>query len=189
MPLSTLPDGFSYHPDFLTEREERDLLSHIARVDLHAFRFQGFTAKRRVASFGVHYSFENHRLTPGDPTPDFLAVLRERSAALIGEPAGALAEALLTEYPPASGIGWHKDVAPFRTIVGVSLGGPCVFRLRRGKPRQREIISLPLAPRSAYVMSGTVRGEWEHHIPPTAGRRYSITFRTLTSAWQARLAS
>ena len=35
------------------------------------------------------------------------------------------------------------------------------------------------APRSAYVLSGAAREEWEHSLPPGAALRYSITFRTL----------
>jgi alkylated DNA repair dioxygenase AlkB len=39
-----------------------------------------------------------------------------------------------------------------------------------------------LAPRSAYLISGIARREFEHSIPPVAEHRYSITFRTLRRA-------
>ncbi len=185
----TLPEGFRYQADFLSGAEERELLSHIAGLTLHAFRFQGFTAKRRVASFGFHYSFENYRITPGEPIPEFLVPLRDKSAALIGESASDLVEALVTEYPAGATIGWHRDVAPFQTIIGVSLAGPCTFKLRRGKPRQRQIVTVEIQPRSVYVLSGPARTEWEHHIPATPTVRYSITLRTLAPAWKAKLAS
>jgi hypothetical protein len=32
---------------------------------------------------------------------------------------------------------------------------------------------------SAYLLSGPARSAWQHHIPPTKGDRYSVTFRTL----------
>jgi alkylated DNA repair dioxygenase AlkB len=34
-------------------------------------------------------------------------------------------------------------------------------------------------PRSAYLLSGAARTEWEHSIPPMDALRYSITFRNL----------
>jgi alkylated DNA repair dioxygenase AlkB len=37
--------------------------------------------------------------------------------------------------------------------------------------------SVELAPRSAYLLRGEVRREWEHSIPAVANLRYSITFR------------
>jgi hypothetical protein len=39
--------------------------------------------------------------------------------------------------------------------------------------------SLPRTARSAYVMTQAARTAYEHHIPPVAELRYSITFRTL----------
>ena len=34
-------------------------------------------------------------------------------------------------------------------------------------------------PRSAYLLSGPSRAEWEHSIPAVDALRYSITFRNL----------
>jgi alkylated DNA repair dioxygenase AlkB len=34
-------------------------------------------------------------------------------------------------------------------------------------------------PRSAYLMSGPARWDWEHSIPPVDRSRWSITLRTL----------
>ena len=67
-------------------------------------------------------------------------------------------------------------------IVGISLGGPCVMRLRPyrpgGKHFRRDVISLALAPRSAYRICGSARWEWQHGIVATKELRYSITLRT-----------
>ena len=38
---------------------------------------------------------------------------------------------------------------------------------------------IALDPRSAYLMTGESRQAYEHHIPPVAQLRYSMTFRTL----------
>jgi alkylated DNA repair dioxygenase AlkB len=41
------------------------------------------------------------------------------------------------------------------------------------------VLNLPLAARSAYILRGPARWQWQHAIAPTPGDRYSITFRTL----------
>jgi len=55
----------------------------------------------------------------------------------------------------------------------------CRFRFRRGPGRDSERISLTRAPRSAYILSGPARTEWQHSIPEVDTLRFSITFRTL----------
>ncbi len=97
------------------------------------------------------------------------------------------AHALITEYQEGTPIGWHRDAPHFDIVVGVSQAGPCVMRFRpRGiKPDRNNVVTLELAPRSAYVMRGAIRWDWQHSIPPTKARRYSITMRTLVSAARA----
>jgi alkylated DNA repair dioxygenase AlkB len=34
-------------------------------------------------------------------------------------------------------------------------------------------------PRSAYLLRGDARWDWQHSIPPVDELRYSVTFRTL----------
>ena len=43
------------------------------------------------------------------------------------------------------------------------------------------VLSLDLAPRSAYQLCGDVRWRWQHSVPATKALRYSITFRTLAA--------
>ena len=136
-------------------------------------------ARRRVIHYGVNYSFETFKASEGPPMPGFLLPLRERAAGFAGVRAEELAEALLTEYAPGAPIGWHRDAHPFDIVVGISLLSACRFRFRRGKVRDWETVDVPLPPRSAYVLTGPARTEWEHSIPPVKELRYSITFRTL----------
>ena len=86
---------------------------------------------------------------------------------------------LVTEYSAGAGIGWHRDKAVFGQIVGVSLLAPCTFRLRRKVGDDWERVSLIAEPRSAYLLSGASRTEWEHSIPAVDALRYSVTFRNL----------
>ena len=67
----------------------------------------------------------------------------------------------------------------FGVVIGVSLLGACRMRFQQGTGAARETCALELAPRSAYVLEGAVRWQWQHSIPPTKSPRYSVTFRTL----------
>jgi len=180
-----LPEGFTYRPDFITPEEEAALLDRIRAVPFSEVRMHGVSARRRTAHYGWLYGYETWRIEPGPPIPEFLLPLRARSAAFSGAAPEDLAEALVTEYPAGAGIGWHRDAAPFGIVVAVSLLGRCRLRLRRGKPGEWTTAEAALAPRSAYILSGEARTAWQHHIPPTAELRYSITFRTLRRRPQA----
>jgi alkylated DNA repair dioxygenase AlkB len=87
---------------------------------------------------------------------------------------------LLIEYAPGAGIGWHRDRPQFGDVIGLSLLAPCTFRLRRKRGATWERRSIVAAPRSAYLLRGPSRTQWEHSIPPLSTLRYSVTFRTLT---------
>jgi len=85
----------------------------------------------------------------------------------------------VTEYSPGAGIGWHRDKAVFDEVIGISLLASCTFRLRRKAGTKWERYSITAEPRSAYLMSGPSRTEWEHSIPEVDALRYSITLRNL----------
>jgi alkylated DNA repair dioxygenase AlkB len=172
------PEGFRYLPEFLSSDEERALLEHVAAAPYREIRMRGQIARRRTAHYGWDYGYESWQVTPTTPIPDWLLPVRERAAALVPLDPAAFEEVLLTEYPPGSGIGWHRDALMFGdAVVGVSLGGACRMRFRR----EDETAVIELAPRSAYVLAGAARKLWQHSIPAVKELRYSITFRTLRS--------
>ena len=177
--VQALPEGFVYRANFIDEHEHNALLDIIRGLEFHDVRMHGVVARRRVIQYGWKYAFDGARLTEGPELPAFLRPLRDRAAALVPVPAAALAEALLTEYQPGAPIGWHRDAPGFGVVVGVSLLSGCRFRFRRGPERGSERVSLTLEPRSAYVLSGPARSEWQHSIPEVETLRYSVTFRTL----------
>lgn len=176
---SELQQGFRYLPDVVSAAEERLLLDAVAAIDLADVRMRGMIARRRTAHFGWIYGYQSRRIEPGPPLPEFLLPLRERAARLGGVRDDELAEGLVTEYPAGAGIGWHRDAPVFGVVIGVSLLGDCRLRLRRDEGRVRQERAVALAARSAYVLDGATRWAWEHSIPTTRTRRYSITFRTL----------
>ena len=174
-----VPEGFVHREEFVSRGEEASLLEVIRGLDFHDMKMRGVTAKRRIVDYGVKYSFETFKATPGPPMPGYLLPLRERAAQLAGVDGDALAEALVTEYAAGAAIGWHRDAHPFDVVIGISLLSACRFRFRRGKVRAWETMEIPLQPRSAYVLTGPARTQWEHSIPAVKALRYSITFRTL----------
>src|SRR5215212_4154900 len=139
------PEGFFYLPHFITELEESALCKEIAGTELHTFNFQGFAAKRKVASFGYDWSFEKRVLSKGKDIPGAFHFLIKKVAKELTKREDDFAELLITEYPPASVINWHRDAPPFDMIVGISLLTDCTFRLRpydKAKQSRASIISI-----------------------------------------------
>jgi alkylated DNA repair dioxygenase AlkB len=176
-----LPPGWDYRADFIDAGEEAELVALIEALPLREARYKGYTARRRVAHFGTAYDYDDNRLLAGPPLPPGLEPLRARAAAWVGEAPEALSSALVAEYKPGAPLGWHRDVPDFETVVGVSLAGTARMRFRRYPPvapKKADVVSLELAPRSAYVLRAEARWGWQHSVAPTPALRYSITFRT-----------
>jgi alkylated DNA repair dioxygenase AlkB len=179
-PSHALPEGFAYEREFLTMREEAELLGAVQALPLQEAQYREWTARRRIASFGGRYDFTHHELLPAPDIPSFLWPLREKVAAWSGIPAAEFGHAMVSEYQPGTPLGWHRDVPEFEAIVGVSLAGAARMRLRRYPPAKgdRSSLALRVEPRSVYAMRGEARWNWQHAISPTKQLRYSITFRT-----------
>ena len=176
---SRLPSGLRHVAAFVSGAEEDALLGGIRALELREAQYKEYTAKRRVASFGASYDYDANELTPAPAIPAFLLGLREKVAAWSGIRAEDFGDALVSEYRPGTGLGWHRDVPQFEAIAGISLVGVATMRFRPYPPRNgARVLTLELAPRSAYLFQGDVRWKWQHSIVPTRDLRYSITFRT-----------
>src|SRR5215470_11044857 len=180
-----IPDGFIYHPNFLAEAEERELIREIQQIHLTPFKYYQFTGKRRTASFGWQYEFGENEITAAPDVPAFLLPVRVRAGSLFNIDPNSLVQTTIIEYSVGSPIGWHRDIPHFGVVVGISLGAACRMRFRkysraRSKNLKRdEILSLELQQRSIYLMSGPSREIWQHTIPPVKELRYAIMMRTL----------
>lgn len=177
----SLPEGFRYEPALLSPEEEQGLVERIAELPLREFEFHGYLGKRRVISFGWHYDFSGRDLRQADDMPAFLLPVRENAARFAGLPPSDLRHVLVTEYPPGAAIGWHRDKAVFGDVIGISLLSSCTFRFRRRVGAGWDRVSFIAQPRSAYLLRGPARNEWEHSIPGVESLRYSITFRTVSA--------
>lgn len=172
------PPGLASRMDFITRAEEQALVEYFGALPFQPFAFQGWFGKRETVSFGWRYDFDQARLQAAPPIPDFLLPLRARAADFAGLRAEALEQALIIRYDAGAGIGWHRDRPVFDQVVGISLLSPCVLRFRKREGRGFRRYSLAAVRRSAYLLSGEIRHQWEHSIAPMDARRFSVTFRS-----------
>ena len=148
--------GLELREDFVSEADERRLIGRMDELGLSPFRFQGWTGKRLTRSFGWRYDFDDASFTETEPIPDWLRPVREKAAAFAGLQPDEFAHALVIRYDP----------------------GASRCRRRTGNGFQRAKVEL--GPRSAYLLSGEVRSDWEHSIAAHEALRFSITFRSLS---------
>ncbi len=181
---STYPEGFRYQAELIAHAGEQELLENFRSLPFREFDFHGYKGKRRVVSFGWKYDFSERKLHKVDDMPEFLLPVRHSAAAFAGVDPSHLQHALVTEYSPGAGIGWHRDKSVFGDVIGISLLAPCMFRLRRKVGEKWERVNVVAEPRSAYLLRGASRTDWEHSIPEVESLRYSITFRNLRESHQ-----
>jgi alkylated DNA repair dioxygenase AlkB len=172
--------GLRYEEAVIGEEEERALLDQLEALELAPFRFHGWQGNRKTQSFGWRYDFEDASFTPADPMPDWLQPLRRRAASFAGLKTEEFVHVLLARYDPGAGIGWHRDRDVFDKVVGFSLRTPATLRFRQRTASGFRRANLEVAPRSAYLLSGEARHDWEHSIAPGDALRFSITFRALS---------
>ena len=172
--------GLRYREEVLSAVEERALLKRLSALKLAPFRFQGWLGNRKTQSFGWRYDFEDASFTPAEPIPDWLGDAREKAADIANVQPQDFVHVLLARYDPGAGIGWHRDRDVFEKVVGFSLNTPATLRFRQRTPTGFKRANVEVAPRSAYLLSGEARHDWEHSISPGQDLRFSITFRTLS---------
>ena len=172
-----LVPGFRHQSDVISAADETRFAACFKALPFKPFDLHGHLGNRRIVSFGWRYDYGARSLEQAAPMPDFLLALRDIAGAFSGIGAAAFEQALVTEYPPGAGIGWHRDKPMFRHIVALSFLSPCRLRFRRQMATGWERRSLIAEPRSAYMLDGEARTVWEHSIPAVESLRYSVTFR------------
>jgi alkylated DNA repair dioxygenase AlkB len=172
--------GLEHSESFISTDEHEMLLGKLEASDLTPFRFHGWLGNRKTKTYGWRYDFDDASFAPAEPIPEWLLPLRAKAAAFARLSQEEFVHVLLARYDPGAGIGWHRDRPQFGEVVGVSLGSPAILRFRQRTDERFRRALLRLEPRSAYLLSGPSRWEWEHSISPGEELRFSITFRTLS---------
>ncbi len=186
------PAGLVYQPDFITREDEQSLLQVIDGLVLHDAQYKQFTARRRIASFGGQYDFSRNVLEEAPELPPSLHPLRAKVARWLQIAPEQFLHVLVAQYRPGTPLGWHRDVAQFELVVGVSLVGQARMRFRPyplHANKREGVFVLELEPRSAYILRDDARWRWQHSVAPTKTMRYSITFRTRREANAPKLKS
>lgn len=174
------PAGLTYAADFISEQEERTLLEHVQALVFRDIVMRGVVARRQALHFGWDYHYDDWKIVPAAPVPDFLEPLVRRCADAAGVTRDSLEQMLVARYPPGATIGWHRDAPTFGSpVIGVSIGAGCTIRFRRKEASGFVSYSQQLEPRSIYILAGDARTQWQHSIPAVKELRYSITLRTL----------
>jgi alkylated DNA repair dioxygenase AlkB len=75
-------------------------------------------------------------------------------------------------YKPKDFIKYHIDMGDDDTLI-LSILTPITFNLKKNE----EAISFEFPNRSALLLTGEYRTEWQHAIEPVTDRRISIVFR------------
>jgi alkylated DNA repair dioxygenase AlkB len=184
-PSDSALDGLRYQPEFLDVAGEKALLATLQTLPMQEAQYKEYRAHRRIVSYGGKYDFDRNELLEADPIPAWLHPLREQVASWSQRSPEEFTHAMIAEYRAGTPLGWHRDVPHFERIVGVSLLGTCRMRFRPYPPTPHargaaaRPVTLPIAPRSIYILEGAARWDWQHSVAPTPSLRYSITFRTL----------
>jgi alkylated DNA repair dioxygenase AlkB len=172
------PKGFRYQPNLFSEPDEKILVKCFEALPFKPFEFHGYLGNRRIVPFGHRYDYTGRALRPAKPMPDFLKPLKEIVSRFTGVAVSSWEQALVTEYAPGAGIGWHRDKPMFADVAALSFLAPCTLRLRRRNGEAWTRHSVDVSPRSGYLLQGPVRDDWEHSIAPMNELRYSVTFRS-----------
>jgi alkylated DNA repair dioxygenase AlkB len=172
--------GLQLVPGAISPELETELAARIDAAPLTPFQFGQWEGKRLTANYGSAYDYQRARPVPAPPLPDWLEELRNRLAPQFGRDPQVFVQGLLIRYDPGAGIGWHRDRPQYGEVIGLSLSNPATMRFRRRLADGKfERIGVELPPRSAYLLSGAARREWQHSIAPMEVIRRSLTLRSL----------
>ena len=185
-PEPTGVPGLKYVPDFISEREEKDL---VAEIDEAGWSTE---LQRRVQHYGWRYDYKARRIDASmriGPLPDWAVRLAQR---LVSK--GLLTDlpdqVIVNEYVGDQSIAKHVDSENFADgIATISLleSWEMVFRERKKRGRR---VTQRLDRRSAAIMTGDARYHWTHEIPKRKHepgrverrRRISLTFRKVLAS-------
>jgi alkylated DNA repair dioxygenase AlkB len=174
--------GLTYLPNYLSKQDENALIelidSQIWLADL----------KRRVQHYGYKYDYRSRRIDTSmkiGQLPEWLESIAKRLYTE-GVFQNLPDQVIINEYESGQGISPHIDCEPCfeDTIVSISLNSAVVMEFSKDNVK----IPILLEPKSAVVLKGESRYDWQHSIAARKSdkyegvvfqrkRRLSLTFR------------
>ena len=169
--------GLTYIKDFITEKEENDLIEFINSMEWNN------DLSRKTQHYGYKYNYNlKNSLEKAQPIPEqFTFILN----ALNKKFNKMFDQLIVNHYEIGQGISPHIDNIKLfdDTIVSISLGSNCVMKFTK-KDTSHDVF---LERCSMVVLQGDARYKWKHSIPSrksdnniARGTRISLTFRKLT---------
>ena len=148
------------HRDVISVEEEAQLNQNIPDL----------TRKysRKILRYGI--SKYNNNLVSAE-VPQYLLELADKLTRL-GILKFVPKDYTINIYKPKDFIDYHIDMGDDDTLI-LSILTPITFNLKKNE----ETISFEFPNRSALLLTGEHRTEWQHAIEPVTDRRISIVFR------------
>lgn len=180
------PPGAIYLPDFVTAKEESELVGALDTGEWSA------EMKRRVQHFGWRYDYRARAVTADAFLGALPGWLSPICARLESETTfGRLPDQMIAnEYLPGQGISAHVDCVPCFAdkVASLSLLSACEMRFRHRASGEK--CALLLEPRALLILADEARYDWTHEIPARMAdlveggkqprqRRVSMTFRNV----------
>jgi hypothetical protein len=155
-----LPEGFAYREDVISAGDEQALIERFQGLPFKPFEFQGFLGKRRVVSFGWRYDFSGatcDRAMTFHHSCFRSANGRQLSRTSLPRGCSRSSSTSTRRAPESAGTATSpcsKTWSPYRWARHAVCG--CVAGRAAGGSATRRRVH----PRSAYLLRGPVRREW-----------------------------
>lgn len=160
--------GLILIPDFLTESEEKEIVSQIPES-----QYKKRTSERNsIRRFGSNIPYKNQ--IESNIIPDYLDKIAQKlvdNKLLLVKPNSVS----INEYLPGNAIAPHIDSIESGPIITIlSLLSDATMVLNHPTKEEQQI----LVPRlSILQLKNEIRYSWTHSILPVQNKRYSIVFR------------
>jgi alkylated DNA repair dioxygenase AlkB len=168
--------GLTYIKDFITEKEESDLIEFINSMEWST------VLERRTQHYGYIYSYTNmNSIMKTNPIPQQFTFIINALSEKFNR---SFDQLIINEYIVGQGISPHIDnVKLFEdTIISISLGSNCIMKFTN----KDNTIDQLLERRSLIALQEDARYKWKHSIPARKsdnnnlrGTRISLTFRKI----------
>jgi alkylated DNA repair dioxygenase AlkB len=166
--------GLTYIRDFITEKEESDLITFINSMEWN----NDLSRKTQHYGYKYNYNLKNTLEKTVSIPNEFTFILNTLKHKFNKE----FNQLIINHYEPGQGISPHIDNIKLfdNTVVSISMGSNCIMKFTK-KDTTQEIL---LERCSLVALQGDARYKWKHSIPSRKSdnkemrcERISLTFR------------